>query len=285
MSALQFSLREIAHRLGGSVAAGQVVAPGPSHSRSDRSMTVRLSPTARDGFVVYSHAGDDFGVCKDYVRECLGMRREDRREAIAVAPTMPTASTGTTTTADALALWDASVDPCGSIVERYLASRALVLGDDIAGDVLRWNPHIGAVIALFREIATGEPQAVSRIFLDREGRKRERKFLGPVGGAAVMLDPFDAVTNSLHLAEGVETSMAARQLGLRPVWALGSAGAIAAFPVLSGIECLTLLVEHDDASAKAVRACGARWHAAGREVLINRPIGGKDLNDALRAAP
>jgi hypothetical protein len=73
--------------------------------------------------------------------------------------------------------------------------------------------------------------------------------------------------------------MAARHFGLRPTWALGSAGAIASFPVLSGIECLTLLAEYDDASARAVEACAARWHSAGREVLINRPIGGKDLND------
>ena len=57
---------------------------------------------------------------------------------------------------------------------------------------------------------------------------------------------------------------------------------MAAFPILGGIECLTLLAEHDDASARAVEACATRWSAAGREVFINRAIGGKDLNDALR---
>ncbi len=138
------------------------------------------------------------------------------------------------------------------------------------------------MVALFRNIRTGEPQAVSRTFLDRDGRKRGRQFLGPVGGAAVMLDGFETVTSGLHIGEGVETCLAARQLGLRPAWALGSSGAIAAFPVLSGVECLTLLSEHDDASAKAVEACAARWHAAGRGVLINRPIGGKDLNDVVK---
>jgi hypothetical protein len=99
-----------------------------------------------------------------------------------------------------------------------------------------------------------------------------------------MIDPFDAVTTGLHIGEGIETCLAARSLGLRPTWALGSAGAIAVFPILAGVECLTLLAEHDDASARAVNVCAARWHGAAREVFINRPIGGKDLNDALRGS-
>ena len=43
-----------------------------------------------------------------------------------------------------------------------------------------------------------------------------------------------------HVGEGVETCLAARQLGLRPAWALGSLSQIANFPVLAGIESLTL---------------------------------------------
>jgi putative DNA primase/helicase len=61
-------------------------------------------------------------------------------------------------------------------------------------------------------------------------------------------------------------------------------GAIAAFPILPGIESLTLLAENDEASARAVEACAKRWDGAGREVFINRPIDGKDLNDAIRGA-
>lgn len=185
----------------------------------------------------------------------------------------------------ALALWREGDDPRVPVVERYLNNRALELDGDIAGEVLRWHPRIGAMLALFRNILAGEPQAVSRTFLDREGKKLGRKFLGPVWGAAVMLDPFDEVPMGLHIGEGVETCMAARQLGLRPCWALGSAPAIAAFPVLGGVECLTLLRENDDASERACEACAARWHAAGREVFINQPTIGKDINDAIRGSP
>jgi hypothetical protein len=63
---------------------------------------------------------------------------------------------------------------------------------------------------------------------------------------------------------------------------LAPAVAVAAFLVLDGIEALTLLAERDEASARAVEACAARWHAADREVRINEPVGCKDLNDALR---
>jgi len=152
----------------------------------------------------------------------------------------------------------------------------------VAGDVLRFHPRISAMVALFRNIVTDEPRAVSRTYLDNEGRKTERKFLGPVGGSAIKLDGDDAVLEGLHIGEGVETCLAARELGLRPAWALGSAGAIAAFPVLPAIEALSLLAEHDEANARAIEACGARWHEAGREVLIIKPIGGNDLNDAAR---
>jgi putative DNA primase/helicase len=97
-----------------------------------------------------------------------------------------------------------------------------------------------------------------------------------------MLDPFDAVTDGLHVGEGVETAMSGRQFNPKPAWALGSTGGIERFPVLGGIETLTLLGENDGGeSAKAIRACGERWHNAGRQVLINHPIMGKDLNDAL----
>jgi putative DNA primase/helicase len=164
-----------------------------------------------------------------------------------------------------------------------LKSRVLALDDDVAGSVIRWNPHIGAMIALFRNIHTDEPQAVSRTFLEREGRKLKRMFLGPVGGAAIKLDADEEVISVLHIGEGVETCMAARQLGLRPAWALGSSGAIGRFPVLSGIECLTILIELDAGASDAASAeCAERWHKAGLEVVTVAPKTGKDLNDAIR---
>ena len=83
-------------------------------------------------------------------------------------------------------------------------------------------------------------------------------------------------------ARGLRPARRPRPSGLRPAWALGSAGGVASFPVLGGIECLTLLAENDPASESATYACGERWHEANRIVLINRPLRAKDLNDAIK---
>jgi putative DNA primase/helicase len=281
------SLRALAHDLGGEVVGGQVLAPGPGHSRRDRSLAVRFSPSAPDGFLVFSHAGDDFAACRDHVRERLGLAADGWKRQPTADPAleMTKSKPDDEKVRQALALWGSSADPRGTLVERYLASRSLILEADVAGEVLRWRPSIGAMLALMRNIHTGEPQAVSRRFLGPNAEKLGKpKFLGPVKHAAVMLDDFADVTNGLHIAEGVETAMSARVLGLRPTWALGSVGAIADFPVLGGVEVLTLLAEHDDTSARAVEACAVRWHEAEREVLVNYPLGGKDLNDTLRGA-
>jgi hypothetical protein len=276
-------LRPLARVLGGEVVGSQVVCPGPGHSRRDHSLSVRLSASTTDGFIAFSHAGDDWRTCRDYVRERLGLKRElQHRDVRAperwIAPAKPEIDNARISAA--LSLWCQGVDPRGTLAEVYLLSRDLELGDGLANDVLRWHTRIAAMLALFRHIHSDSPQAVSRTYLDREGRKIARRFLGPVGGAAIKLDVDENVPGGLHIGEGIETCIAARHLGLKPTWALGSKGAIASFPVLGGIEALTILAEPD--AADEVETCAVRWYGAGREVLINRAIDGKELNDTLR---
>jgi CHC2 zinc finger len=188
-----------------------------------------------------------------------------------------------TTTAQALALFHQGVDPRGTLGERYLnQERKLELPADLCGRVLRWHPGVGAMLALFRDILTGEPRAITRIFLDHDARMIERKF----HGAAIILDSFDAVLEGLHIGAGLETCMTGRERrNFKPAWALGSDHGVANFPVLSGVECLTLIQENDDSGAnqRACRTCALRWDAAGREVLIDVPKPGfKDINDVIR---
>ncbi len=77
------NLRAVARLLGGDVAAGQILAPGPGHSPKDRSLSVSPSPTAPDGFVIHSFAGDDVAACRDHVRERVGTDRQPRRPGAA----------------------------------------------------------------------------------------------------------------------------------------------------------------------------------------------------------
>jgi hypothetical protein len=106
--------------------------------------------------------------------------------------------------------------------------------------------------------------------------------LGVVNRAAVKLDP-STTTGELAIGEGVETCMAARQLGLRPAWALGSTGSIAGFPIIDGIKHLTILGEMGEASRTAIGFCSPRWRRAGKRVCIAMPEIGSDLNDELMA--
>jgi Toprim domain len=105
--------------------------------------------------------------------------------------------------------------------------------------------------------------------------------LGVVRRAAVKLVP---VTDTLAVAEGIETAIAANMLGYGPAWALGSAGAVAGLPALPGIKRLILLEENNTASRDAGDRCGRRWVRAGRKVTRVKPDDGHDdLNDELIA--
>jgi len=70
------ALQSLARALGGDVSGGRVLAPGPGHSRKDRSMWVQLSPMAPDGFIVGSFSGDAWQDCKDHIRSCIGLDRQ-----------------------------------------------------------------------------------------------------------------------------------------------------------------------------------------------------------------
>jgi hypothetical protein len=66
-------LQTIARLLCGRVNGDAVLCPGPAHSASDRSLSVKIDANAPDGFLVHSFAADDPIICRDYVREKLGL--------------------------------------------------------------------------------------------------------------------------------------------------------------------------------------------------------------------
>jgi KaiC/GvpD/RAD55 family RecA-like ATPase len=73
--------RTIARVMGGDVNGDGALVPGPGHSPKDRSLSVKPDPAAREGFVVYSFAGDDVGECRDHVKDKLGIAAEPARKS------------------------------------------------------------------------------------------------------------------------------------------------------------------------------------------------------------
>ena len=286
-------LRQMARALNGEVVGGQVLAPGAGHGPRDRSLSVKLSASSPTGFLVHSFAGDDWRDCQAYVVERLGLPRDvwkgERKQADADLQKsvcgrhrrgrkMTTSRRGSPRarllgrkhrssrnhSRDLSAL--ASPRPRRQRGRRGLAMESAHRRDD------RAVPQHSN-----RRAAGGQPNVPRpRWTEDRTQVPRPRRRRGR------QADADENVHGGLHIGEGVETCQAARQLDLRPTWALGSKGAIGAFPVVPGVEVLTILPESD--AEREIEMCAARWDAAGREVIINRAIGGKDLNDSLRGA-
>jgi len=215
----------------------------------------------------------------------------------------------------ALALWEQAVPIGGTIAEQYLRAPKLqggraidlssdLLPPDLSPRVLRFHPRVyfsekvsfgpawhPCLLALYRKIEPPifvpdtqlvecEPCAVMRTALTSDGCKIGRAALGSIDNAAIKLNDDADVTMGLTIGEGLETTLAGMMFGFMPAWALGSAGGIAKFPVLSGIEALTILAETDKTNERAIRKCFARWNAAGREVYRATPEAGGDANDA-----
>ena len=142
---------------------------------------------------------------------------------------------------------------------------------------------LGAIIAVMTDPVTARPTgAISRTYI-HEGRKLGKaKTLGSPAGIIRLSEDAD-VLEGLHIAEGLETALAGMSIGLRPMWAAGSTALMAKFPVLSGVEALTVIVDHDANAAgeRAARELEARWLDAGREVRLLRSDDYGDLNDII----
>lgn len=277
------SITEAARLLGGEASGERISCPGPGHSHRDRSLSVRFVPSAPEGYVVQPHSpNDDWRACRDYVRERLGLAswRPSPRCAPGgpAALTRPAPSPSTVACDDAkartrvaLRFWHETVPIAGALAECYLVEhRKLDVRRRLTLDhCLRWHVGLQAVVALMTDPVSGKPIGVHRTFLDADGAKVERKMLGRQG--VVCLSPDGAVTAALGISEGVEDGLAVLLSGWSPVWAATSAGAIARFPLLAGIEALTIFADADQAGQRAAEICAERWLADGRDVRIAAP--------------
>jgi hypothetical protein len=145
--------------------------PGPGHSAADRSLSVTYTT---DDIIVHSHAGDDWRLCKDFVRAKLGLVERGHGERVHHAPKVARLSVnGSERSSQAGAIWRGATPIGGTPAELYLASRGL----SYTGDTLRWHPHcpfgaerLGCMVALVRNIITNAPQAIHRTAINAAGR-------------------------------------------------------------------------------------------------------------------
>jgi putative DNA primase/helicase len=195
-------------------------------------------------------------------------------------------------------VWNAARPIARTAAENYLRSRGLHF-EDPDGRVLRFTPrrvrrslddsafeHHPALLAALCDARSGAQRGIQSIFLEPDGRdrlrdKKSKTTTGHFTSAAIMLSEFEEPTLGLYLCEGVETGIALFQEEHHPIWACGPAGNLRNFPVLSGIESLTIAHDTDLPGLDAAEALAQRWRDADREVLFLAPPAGKDWADRL----
>lgn len=320
-AAVPLDPRAVARMLGGRAIGHHVYAPGPGHSRRDRSLSVKIDPDAPDGFIVASFAGEDWSAAKDYVRTAVGLpayartrheptaaKREAWARQLAENERVELVRQARRSR-NAIEIWRGSTPIAGTIAEKYLLHRlagASIPRDVIEADALRFNERcpfwnevtriyefLPAMVGLFRNVETGEPQSIHRTFLKEDGSGKAempdegeaKRMLGEMRNAAIMLTPFEDVSLGLGIAEGIETGLTLIVADWRPIWVVGSSGAIERFPVLPGLDQLTIFPDHDRAGQVAAHKCTVRWAGAGRAWTILTPRQrGADWNDIARGA-
>jgi hypothetical protein len=291
---------DLAHALGGkSAGRGQWFAKCPAHQERTGSLSIKDDYA---GVLVHCFAGCSQGeVIQALVDRGLWPRydREERKRELRLSRPPPAKyePDHAERTARALQFWIEALAPTGKLVSKYLSSRKISLPEDVlAGDAIRLHPNcpyqqqrLPCMLSLYSDTITGEPRAIHRIALTPDAKKIDKGMsLGPIGGCVVRLWPDEAVEQGLVIGEGIETVLATatciehRGTLLQPAWAAGCSGNLESFPVLSGIECLTILVDHDRSGTgqRAGEKCAKRWANAGRQVIRLVPFQpGSDFAD------
>jgi putative DNA primase/helicase len=193
----------------------------------------------------------------------------------------------------ALAVWDEAMSLKGTLGEVYLAARGLA-GE--ASTALRYHPALRhpnaagtfpALVALIRSTATGEPVAIHRTYLRRDGSGKAdvdpaKATKGPMAGSAIMLhDPVPGAP--LVIGEGIESSLSAGRLLDAPAWAGIAAGNLVSIIPPDGPGEIILAADPDPVGQREAWAAADRWRGLGRPVQVATPDDPTtDFNDVLR---
>jgi hypothetical protein len=290
-------------RITGGKLGRNVCAPCPfcSHSRRQANQRKRVFAVKlkEPDFAIYNcaHCGESGYVHPDrpspHVVDLAEIKRRrteaDRKEA----------EDKQQRTEAALKLWNERKPFLGSPAETYLRDTRGI-GDWLEAfdldESLGFHPacpfggeQLPCMLALVRNIESDQPQAVHRtaVKLGPRPERIDRLSLGPVGGGAVKLSLDGDVTHGLLIAEGIETALSASlKFKFRPVWSVLSRSGIAKFPVLAGVECVTIAVDNDGSGdgQRDAATLVERLTTHGVEVVTMQTSLAKDFNDLVRAA-
>lgn len=189
--------------------------------------------------------------------------------------------------------WSARQSLKGSIAQTYLESRGCAVPD--CEDLAFCPDYRGypALMARVTDPATNAPVSLHFTLLRPDGSgkadvDKPKLFLpSHIAKGVVRLVDDAEMTIGLGIAEGLENALDVMRKGWSPVWSTLSAGNLASFPLLSGVECLTVFGDCDASGGgqRAAEKVVRRWREAGREArIVLPPEVGMDWNDLSRRA-
>lgn len=251
----------------------------PAHEDRHPSLSINF---ADDKLLLRCFAGCDYRDVRHALRRLGLFPNQTEHWTPSTAGRMPKETIGSTHSA--MKIWAETVPVEGTLGEIYLLRRGLLLLQDCE-DVRfhRCCPRGAgrrqpALVCLLRDIRTNQPRSIQRRFLRPEGAKDGPAMsLGTSAGAVLKLSADEDVTHGLGIAEGHADALAVIGAGWRPCWATCGTGTMAKFPILDGVEALTIFCDANPAGRRAAQSCSARWRAAGREVRILEPLHDQDF--------
>lgn len=190
-----------------------------------------------------------------------------------------------------ISIWRACRPINGTAAEHYLRNRGI---EKELPASLSFHPalkHTDTGLLLPAMVAAVQAPdrtifGLHRTFLCFDGRDKAsvshpRKMLGQVTTGAVRLA---AAGPEIAVGEGIETCLSFMQATGLPTWAALSANGLSAIvlPPLPVAATVHVLVDLDPAGERASLFAANRFHREGRKVKLERPLAGKDVNDALR---
>lgn len=278
---------DLARRLNGHVTSSGAMCRCPAHDDQNPSLSIRIG---RSALLFKCFAGCETG---DVLRALRDIDARAIRSVEAAAADFSDVPRETVFRERAREIWDRACPLLGSPAEGYMAGRGL----RVSTSALRFQSRtpLGtrhgllfrpAMIAAVQE--AGRLLAIQRCFLDCEGSRlasdlgNPRRMLGRPCGGAVMLWP---ATETLGLAEGVETAMSAAALLRLPVWATLGAERLDQILIPETVRRLFILPDNDRSGRRGAAKAMYAYSRQGRRVeTVWPPNGMNDWNDVLRAA-
>lgn len=290
------TLHALHQRIGGDLSSGgrHLQAPGPGHSRNDRSLSVMIND--QDRVVWNSFANDPYSVVRAY----LGSpETQDRPQSAGEAKLAQEARKQRAALEQASKLafskmvWADTLPAAGSPVEPYLANRSIAgaISDAIRfapAAPLSYNGRTTAPAMVAIVIGPGNtPCGLHVTFIKPDGSGKAdmanpRRMFGDMRGAAVRFAPVPA-DGVLGVSEGLETGLSYSLMTGLAVWACLSSSGLRNFTPPPEVKRLVVAADGDKAGTEAAAVLVERSSRRCACAVAAAPEG-KDWNDVLMEA-